>query len=96
MTWTVPVSDLRGNFADYMARIRLGDDILVKDERRDETFARIVPKKQFNSQAFYQALDQFAGSISAKSHPEWATIKKVDQWLRKIRKASDRRVYVPA
>lgn len=96
MTWTVSVGDLRNNLADYLERVRQGDNLVIKDERKNEDIAQITAKKQFDSEAFLKALDQFAGSVSAKDHPEWATRNKIDRWLRAVRRASDRRIYVLA
>lgn len=97
MTWTVSISDLRDNFSDYLAKVRSGDELLVKDEKRNEEIVRVVPvKKKFDPVAYRAMLDRVSGTISAKNHPEWATIAKTEKWLRKTRKESDRRIYAPS
>ncbi len=85
MTWTVSIGDLRNNLADYLEKVKQGDDLVVRDEKRNEEIGKIIPKKQFNSANLIKAIDRIAGTISAKDHPEWATIAKTEKWLRKIR-----------
>ncbi|KKU90888.1 MAG: hypothetical protein UY21_C0015G0003 [Microgenomates group bacterium GW2011_GWA1_48_10] len=97
MTWTVSISDLRNNLSDYIDKVKAGDDLVVKDEKKDEEVAVVrAAKKKFNPVAYRAMLDRVSGTISAKNHPEWATIAKTEKWLRKIRKASDRRIHVPS
>lgn len=97
MTWTVSISDLRNNLSDYLDKVKAGDQLLVKDEKKDEEIVVVKPiDKKFDPISFRAALDRISGTISAKNHPEWATKAKVEKWLRKIRKQSDKRIYVPS
>lgn len=96
MTWTVSISDLRDNFSDYVAKVQAGDDLLVRDERKDEEVVKVVPaKKKFDPVAYRAMLKRVAGTFTAKNHPEWATKKKVEQWLRKSRMEAERTFDVP-
>lgn len=96
MTWTLSIGDFRDNFAQQVARLRTGDNVILKDEKRDEEVGVFIPaKKKFNPQAYRAMLDRVSGTISAKNHPEWATKKKVEQWLRKSRMEAERTFDVP-
>lgn len=90
MTITVSISDFRNNIADYLARARAGDRIILKDDKKDETVAEVIGKKQFDSEKFWKAMRKTAGVFTAKNHPEWATRAKVEKWLRKTRMNAER------
>lgn len=94
MTITVSVSQFRQNVSDYLQKVREGHRVTLRDAKRDEIVASIVPEKQFDPEAFRRALYVAAGSISAKDHPEWATPAKISRWLRKERKAAERHFHV--
>lgn len=93
MTWTVSISDFRNNLSDYLEKVRLGDDLIIKDEKKNEEIVEVKAKK-FNQKQYaadYRAmLKQVAGTFIAKRHPEWATKKKVEKWLRETRMNSER------
>lgn len=90
MTVTVSVSQLREDLATYIARAQSGDRVVVKDEKRGTDLVEIIGKKTFDPEAFRRALHRAAGVFTAKNHPEWATKKKVEQWLRNGRLADER------
>ena len=90
MTITVSISDFRNNISDYLAQVRAGDKIVLRDEKKNEDVAELTGKKKFDSDKFWKEMRKLAGSISAKDHPEWATPKKIDQWLRKTRMNAER------
>ncbi len=90
MTITVSISEFRQNISDYLARAQAGHTILLKDEKKGHAVAEVKGKKKFDPVTFQETLKKVAGTISAKDHPEWATPKKISQWLRKSRKAAER------
>ena len=90
MTWTVSVGDFRNNLSDYLARVGLGQSLLVKDEKKGQEIALVTPKKKFDPKAYHEMLQRVSGTISAKDHPEWATIPKVVSWVNKSRQAAER------
>ncbi|MBI3576486.1 hypothetical protein HY086_00380 [Candidatus Gottesmanbacteria bacterium] len=96
MTITVSISQFRQNVSDYLDKVRDGYRVILRDAKKDEIVASIVPEKRFDPEAYKAMLDRVAGSISAKDHPEWATPAKISKWLRKIRKANERHFHVPA
>lgn len=95
MTITVSISDFRNNISDYLQDLRLGHRIILKDEKKNEEVAEIVGKKKFDPEKFWAAMKKVAGTISVKDHPEWATPAKINKWLRKTRKESERHFDVP-
>ena len=94
MTITVSISEFRQNISDYLARVKAGDTLILKDEKKDEKIADVVPRKKFDQKAYAadyrRMLKRVAGKITAKNHPEWATKAKVEKWLRKTRLANER------
>ncbi len=90
MTVTVSISQLREDLAKYIACAQSGDRVVVKDEKKGTELVEIIGKKAFDPEAFGRAMYKAAGVFTAKNHPEWATKKKVEQWLRKSRLADDR------
>lgn len=90
MTWTVSISDFRNNLSDYLAYVRRGDSLVLKDEKKDEEIAQVTPKKKFDVEDYLKTLHQAAGTFSAKNHPEWATKAKVIKWVNEGRKQSER------
>ena len=90
MTITVSISDFRQNIADYLAKIKAGDTIVLKDNKKGEEIAEVTGKKKWDPVAFSKALHKAAGSISAKNHPEWRTKEDVIRWVEKSRKAAER------
>ena len=95
MTITVSISDFRQNLSDYLAKVRAGHRLVLRDEKQEETIASVVPEKQWDPEMFRRTLYRVAGSISVKDHPEWATPKKIERWLRKTRLANERHFHVP-
>lgn len=90
MTITVSISEFRQNIADYLLRNRDGHTITIKDEKRGEIIADVIPRKKFDPIAFKKALHEAAGIFTAKNHPEWRTKRQVIQWVERGRAAADR------
>lgn len=90
MTITASISQFRQNIAEYLLRTKEGYSIALKDEKRGVIIADVIPRKSFNAVTYNAMLDRVAGTITAKKHPEWATKKKVERWLRKSRLADER------
>ena len=90
MTLTVSISEFRNNLAQYLERVAKGDNLLVRDEKKDISVAQITPVQSFDPEAFQRALEAAAGSITAKNHPEWRTKKDIVKWLERERKAAQR------
>lgn len=90
MTITVSISDFRQNISDYLARVKAGDTVILKDEKKDEDVAQLIGTKKFDPVAFGKALKKAAGVFTAKNHPEWRTKKDVIRWVEKSRAAADR------
>lgn len=90
MTITVSISQFRQNVSDYLQKVREGHRVTLRDAKRDEIVASIVPEKRFDPKAFRSAMYKAAGIFTAKNHPEWATRRRVEQWLRKGRLADER------
>lgn len=85
MTITVSISEFRQNISSYLAKLRTGDTIVLKDEKKGEEVAEIVEKKKWDPVAFRKALREAAGVITAKNHPEWRTKKQVIRWVEESR-----------
>ena len=90
MTISVSVSKLRGDISKYFDLVSKGNTVLVKNEKRGKDVALITRRNTFNSEDYDMSLKRFAGSISAKDHPEWATKQKIIKWVNDSRKASER------
>ena len=90
MTLTVSISDFRNNMSKYLDKISQGNQVLIRDDKKDINVAQINPVQSFDPEAFERALDRAAGVFTAKNHPEWRTKKDVINWLRKTRKNFDR------
>lgn len=91
MTLTVSISEFRNNLAQYLERVANGASLLIRDEKKGRLIAEVVGKKEFDPEAFEQALDKAAGVFTAQNHPEWATKKDVIKWLRETRRNFDRK-----
>ncbi len=92
---TVSIGDFRNNLADYLDRVRLGDKIILRDEKKNRIVAEVATITSGHDQkAYYKnsraMLAKVAGIFTAKNHPEWENISKVDLWLRQTRKQSER------
>lgn len=92
MTHVVSVSDFRQDLSYYLGLASKGDTVIIKDSKKDQEMARVVAGQKWDSIAYGKMLKKLASTpvFSAKDHPEWATLKKVDQWLRKTRMSSNR------
>ncbi len=90
MTLIVSVSQLRNNMAEYLEKVKRGNRVLIRDEKKDITIAELTPTKSFDPEAFGKALKIASGIFTAKNHPEWRTKKDVIKWLEAERKAWDR------
>ena len=90
MTITASFSQFRQHMAEYMTHTRKGHIIALKDEKRGEIVADVVPRKTFDPVAYRAMLKRVAGTFTAEHHPEWATKKDVEQWVRQSRIADER------
>jgi antitoxin (DNA-binding transcriptional repressor) of toxin-antitoxin stability system len=92
MTHVVSISDFRQDMSYYLALVSHGDTVILKDTKKDLEMARMVAGQRWDPIAYRKMLKRLASKpiFSAKDHPEWATLKKVDQWLRKTRMNSNR------
>lgn len=90
MTLTVSISQLRNNMAEYLDKVTKGNQVLIRDEKKDIVVAELTQTKSFDKEAFGKALKQAAGVFTAKNHPEWRTKKDVSKWLRETRKNAER------
>lgn len=90
MTITVSISEFRQHISDYLARVKTGDIIILKDEKKEEDVARIVSQKQFDPKRFWKTLKKVSGIFTAKNHPEWRTKRDVIRWVEQGRAAADR------
>jgi len=81
MTLTVSVSELRNNISDYLDKVLKGNRVLIRDEKRNKTIAQITQTSVFDKDAYEKALNKASGVFTAKNHPEWATKKKVIDWV---------------
>ncbi|MEK7617410.1 MAG: hypothetical protein AAB414_05150 [Patescibacteria group bacterium] len=75
----------------YLDKVSQGNQVLIRDDKRDMSVAQINPVQTFDPVAFQKALDKAAGVFSAENHPEWRTKKDVIKWLRETRKNFDRK-----
>ena len=91
MTLTVSVSDLRNNISSYLDKVVKGNRVLIRDEKRDKTIAQIIPTTDFDKDAYEKELTKASGVFTAKNHPEWATKKKVIEWVTKNRLKDERK-----
>ncbi len=90
MTLTVSISELRNNLALYLDQVARGDNLVIRDEKKNLEIAQVTKTKSFNSAAYEQAMRRAAGVFTAENHPEWVTKSKVIKWLRKSRLSDDR------
>jgi len=91
MTITVSVSQFRQNMSNYIAKAQSGVRVVVRDEKENEDVVEIVGKSKWDAGEFTVMLDRVAGTFTAKNHPEWATKKNVEKWLRNSRSADERK-----
>lgn len=90
MTLTVSVSDLRSNISSYLERVMKGAQVLIRDEKKDVTIARITQISFFDKKMYEKTLRRAAGVFSLKNHPEWGTKFRLTSWLTKSRLFSER------
>ena len=90
MTITVSISEFRNNISDYLAQVKAGDVLILKDEKKDEEVAEISGKKKFNPISYERALRKAAGIFTVKRHPEWRTKRQVIAWVEKSRREAER------
>ncbi len=60
-------------------------DARVGPRKRSEAIAEIV-EEYLRRQRVAEAIREFAGSISAEDHPEWATDEDVANWVHSLRR----------
>lgn len=90
MTITVSISEFRQNISDYLARVKAGDTLVLKDEKKGEEVAEVIGKKKFDLERFKKAINRGAGVFTAKNHPEWRTKRDVIRWVERERAKADR------
>jgi len=90
MTIIISISQFRQNVSDYLQKVQQGHRVTLRDAKRDEIVASIVPEKRFDPEAYKAMLDRVAGTFSAKNHPEWRTKRQVIRWVEKSRAAAER------
>ncbi len=90
MTLTVSISELRNNLALYLDQVAKGDNLVIRDEKKNLEIAQVTKTKSFNPDTYEQAMRKAAGVFTAENHPEWATKSQVIKWLRKSRLSDDR------
>lgn len=90
MTTVVSISDFREKISDYLDQVARGDIVIIKDEKRNRELAQVTGRKQFDPVEYRKMLKRVAGTFTKERHPEWATISKVEGWLRKSRMADER------
>ena len=90
MIINVSISQFRQNVAKYIAKARDGNLIILEDGKRGKQIAQISGRKDFDSDAFIEALRNAAGVFTGENHPEWTTKKQIIKWLEKERSSFDR------
>ena len=90
MIITVSIREFRQNISDYLVRVKAGDTLVLKDEKKDEEVAEIKGKKKFDSKSFWETLKRNTPVFTAKNHPEWRTKRDIIRWVEEGRKAADR------
>jgi len=90
MNITVSISEFRNNISDYLDQVKAGHTVILRDEKKDETVAQVTGKKKWDPIEYKKMLKRVAGTFTAKNHPEWATKKKVEKWLRQSRLNAER------
>ena len=87
---TVSISDFRDDISGYLERVKRGDLIVIKDEKKGVPLAEVTAIKKFDANSYLRAMKKAAGTFTAKNHPEWATRSKVEKWLRSSRMNDER------
>lgn len=91
MTHVVSISDFRQDMSYYIGLVSRGDTVVLKDSKKNEEILQMTKTHKWDPLAYRAMLKKIsANPISAKDHPEWATLTKVNKWLRETRKNSNR------
>lgn len=90
MTLNISISDLRNNISKYLGKVREGNRVLIKDEKRNVTIAQILPVTSFNRESYAEVLKKSAGIFTSELHPEWRNKDDILEWLHKSRLADER------
>lgn len=90
MTIIVSISQFRQHIADYIAKARSGNTVVLQDEKKGQEIIQLVGRKIFNPETFGKALSAACGVFTAENHPEWKTKEDVMKWVAKERKATER------
>ena len=90
MTLTVSISEFRNNLSSYLDKVKEGNQVLIKDNKKKLAVAQITKVQSFDRESFIETMNRVAGVFTAENHPEWATKEKVIRWLRKTRLANQR------
>lgn len=78
------------------AHIILPDDLVdevdrLVGKRQRSAFLVEAARERVRREKLLRALRETAGAIKAEDHPEWATSRKVAAWVRRVRRAGERR-----
>lgn len=91
MTHVVSISDFRQDMSYYIGLVSRGDTVVLKDNKKNEEILQMTKTHKWDPVAYRAMLKKIsANPISAKDHPEWATLTKVNKWLGETRKNSNR------
>lgn len=90
MTITVSISNFRSNISDYLAQVKSGHTIILKDEKKNIEVAEVKVRKKFNSKKFWETLKRNTPIFTDTNHPEWKTKRNIIRWVNEGRKAADR------
>lgn len=91
MTHVVSISDFRQDLSYYIGLVTRGDTVILKDSKKGEEIVKVSRTKKWDPKSYRAMLKRMlANPISAKDHPEWSTMTKVEKWLRQTRMADER------
>lgn len=90
MLISASISQFRNNIALYLERVVNGVSVVIRDEKKGYTIAKILPVSTFDSTVYGQILQKYAGSISQEAHPEWSTEQTIQDWLHRTRLSDER------
>ena len=55
MTLTVSISEFRNNMSEYLNKVSRGNQVLIRDDKKDISIAQINPVQSFDPEAFEQS-----------------------------------------
>jgi hypothetical protein len=93
MTHVVSISDFRQDMSYYIGLVSRGDTVVLKDSKKNEEILQMTKTHKWDPVAYRAMLKNIsAHPITAKDHPEWATRRKVEKWLRQTRSSWNRSI----